>query len=82
MFVPIRGLLKKAASGVLAIFFRAHVLEVRSARKNACGLAGQTFLNRPEASHMHRACGSICPWKLALFNTPHWQAAARFFHNL
>ncbi|MCA9500539.1 MAG: hypothetical protein KC588_15205, partial [Nitrospira sp.] len=26
-----------------------HVLSVRSARKNGCGLAGRTFLNRPGA---------------------------------
>ncbi len=42
----------------------------RSARKNDCGLAGRTFLNRPEAADMQHACGSICPWKLLLFNTP------------
>ena len=64
-----KGLLKKAASGVLAIF-PCSLLEVRSARKNDCGLAGRTFLNRPEASNMQRACGSIWPWKLVLFNTP------------
>ena len=42
------GLLKKAASGVLSPFIRAHVLRVRSARKNGCGLAGRTFLNDPK----------------------------------
>ena len=43
--------------------FRTHVLEVRSAPKNGCGLAGRTlrkdsghaFLNRPEASDIQCA---------------------------
>jgi hypothetical protein len=55
-------MLKKAASGVLAILpnlrahrlaalrgVRAHVFHVRSARQNGCGLAGRTFLNIPSS---------------------------------
>ncbi len=53
-------MLKKSASSVLALLpnlrahrlaalrgVRAHVLRVRSARQNGCGLAGRTFLNIP-----------------------------------
>ena len=67
------GLLKKAASGVLALFpdlraprlgplraVSAHVLPVRSARKNSYGLAGRTFLNRPEVFKFSDAHGQIC----------------------
>ena len=43
------GLLIKAASRYSRHYFRAHVLSVPSARKNGCGLAGRTFLNRPGA---------------------------------
>ena len=32
--------------------------------------SGQTFLNRPEAPNIQRACGPLCPSKLLLFNTP------------
>jgi hypothetical protein len=50
-------------------FSRAHVLSVRSARKNGCSLAGRTlrkdsghaFLNRPGAFDKKSNPGQICP---------------------
>ena len=51
-------------------FFRAHVLPVRSARKNSCGLAGRTFLNRPEASDIPAVPGLCHLLISSLFNTP------------
>jgi hypothetical protein len=57
-------------------FSRAHVLRVRSARKNGCGLSfgkaqdrtgriirkdsGHAFLNRPEVSDNQRVPGHMC----------------------
>ncbi len=42
----ISGMLKKAASGVLALLPCSRT-RVRSARQKGCGLAGRTFLNIP-----------------------------------
>ncbi len=41
------GMLKKAASGVLALLPYSRTVRVRSARQKGCGLAGRTFLTIP-----------------------------------
>ncbi len=61
-------LLKKTPAA-FSPFFRAHVLEVRGAGKTGCGLAGQTFLNRPDASGLQRTYGPTGAWKSLFFNT-------------
>ena len=63
------GLLKKAASGVLAIFPCSRTTHVRSARKTSVspcgmnqamrGLAGRTFLNRPQPLKGHLILGKF-----------------------
>lgn len=44
------GVCWKKPPATFSPIFRAHVPDVRSARKTGCGLAGRTFFNRPEAS--------------------------------
>ena len=64
-----RGLLKKAVSGVLAIFPCLRSTSTL-ALKNGCGLAERTFLNRPEASYNQRFIGEMRPLISALFDIP------------
>jgi hypothetical protein len=69
------GLLKKAASGVLANFPCSRTGSTLCAQ-NWLRPCWTNFFERPVASDIQRPCGSMCPWELLLFNTPllekHW----------
>ena len=79
-----RGRLKKAASGVLAIVPCSRTRCTLRAQNNGdalrdavnnLGLAGRTFLNRPEPLDIQLVPGHIGPWKLSFFSTSKRQTA-------
>jgi hypothetical protein len=63
------GSVEKKPPAAFSPFSRAHVLCVRSARKNGCGLAGQTFLNQPGTLMSNLIRGKFALENL-LFNIP------------